>query len=571
MRVNFHWVQWKNFLSTGNAFNRVQLDSYTNTLIVGKNGDGKSTILDALSFALFGKPFRNINKPQLINSINQKNCLVEVEFSVGVNRYRVVRGIKPAVFSIYLNDELINQDAANRDYQKVLEQQILKWNHKTFMQVVILGSTNFVPFMQLTSQNRRTVIEDILDISIFSSMNQLLKTKIDETKDKLSTVDFQIEKLKTQTISQKKIISTITSSKKDRVEEIKAEIEEQRQESNKAQLRIDELIDEVAKLNKSISNEDKVEQDLTRVIGLKSKYTTKVERYAETLKFFDHNDVCPTCSQHISDDHKETMSSEAQEKLDQSNSDLKLALEAYDKLMTRQKEIQSINSKILSLNTEMNSHRSAKKIIEQNISSLDKQIGRVNSDSVSLDSEKDKLQELIKTGLDLVEQKNKLIEEKGMQETASILLKDSGIKTSIVREYLPIINKLINSYLRAMDFYVHFELDESFNETIRSRFRDDFTYDSFSEGEKMRIDLAILFTWREIAKMKNSVNTNLLILDEIFDSSLDVAGTDYFLKVMEALDEKNNVFVISHKGDALLDKFTNILKFEKRNEFSVMV
>lgn len=571
MRVNFHCVQWKNFLSTGNAFNRVQLDSYANTLIVGKNGDGKSTILDALSFALFGKPFRNINKPQLINSINQKNCLVEVEFSVGVNRYRVVRGIKPAVFSIYLNDELINQDAANRDYQKVLEQQILKWNHKTFMQVVILGSTNFVPFMQLTSQNRRTVIEDILDISIFSSMNQLLKTQMDETKDKLTSVDLQIEKLKAQTISQKKIISTITSSKNDRVEEIRAEIEEQRQESNKAQLRIDELIDEAAKLNESISNEDKVEQDLTRVIGLKSKYTTKIERYAETLKFFDHNDVCPTCSQHISDDHKEAMSSEAQEKLDQSNADLKLALEAYDKLMAKQKEIQTINSRILSLNTEMNSHRSAKKIIEQNISNLEKQIDRVKNDSVSLDSEKDKLQELIKTGLNLVEQKNKLIEEKGMQETASILLKDSGIKTSIVREYLPIINKLINSYLRAMDFYVHFELDESFNETIRSRFRDDFTYDSFSEGEKMRIDLAILFTWREIAKMKNSVNTNLLILDEIFDSSLDVAGTDYFLKVMEALDEKNNVFVISHKGDALLDKFSNIIKFEKRNEFSVVI
>lgn len=571
MRVNFHFVKWKNFLSTGNSENKVQLDTHATTLIVGKNGDGKSTILDALSFALFGKPFRNINKPQLLNSINQKNCVVEAEFTIGTNHYRVVRGIKPAIFSIFLNGELINKDAAAKDYQKVLEQQILKWNHKTFMQVVILGSTNFIPFMQLTPQHRRTVIEDILDISIFSSMNQILKSKMEETKEKLASVDLNIEKLKTQTISQKKIISTMTTSKKERIEEIKSQIDDYKVQLAKTEDSITELIEKVSQLTASVTNEDQVKKDVIKAVDLKSKCGSKIEQQNDILSFFEHNDTCPSCSQHISEDHKGKMMSESEAKLAEARREMTLILEAQEKLLAKQKAIQEINAKILAYNTEMNSHVTSKKMIAQSIVNCERQIERVENDSINIDVEREKLQALVKDGIELVNQKSKLIEEKGMQETASILLKDSGIKTSIVKEYLPVINKLINSYLRAMDFYVHFELDESFNETIKSRFRDEFTYNSFSEGEKMRIDLAILFTWREIAKMKNSVNTNLLILDEIFDSSLDVSGTDYFLKVMEALDEKNNVFVISHKGDALLDKFSNIIKFEKRNEFSVMV
>ena len=569
--IIFKTLSWRNFLSTGNSENKIFLNKSHSTLVIGRNGEGKSTMLDALTFALFGKPFRNINKPQLINSINGKNCIVEIEFDIGTNEYKVIRGMKPNVFEIWLNGTKVNQDAAAKDYQNTLEQQILRLNYKTFTQVVILGSASFVPFMQLPAWQRREVIEDILDIGIFSTMNQILKERINENKDQLVAIDNQIEIAKNTVEVQKKLIGTLVSSKRDQVAQVRKQIEDNEAEIASNEKRWEELSDQMNQLMVDAENAKELEQLINAATKAKSKFIHVKEQTEQNLSFFNNNEVCPSCSQGIPHEHKSQIVARLTEDIGEIDSNVVILEEAYDKLIERQKKLDEVNKQLLTLNAQCNSINSANLMLSKQNKKLEADIAAMNKDTTNVDEEKRKLKSIADEALVLIDKKNQLYQEKQVHEVSSILLKDTGIKTAIIKEYLPVMNKFINGYLTAMDFYVHFELDEAFNEVIKSRFRDEFTYASFSEGEKMRIDLAILFTWRQIAKMKNSVNTNLLILDEIFDSSLDNAGTDYFLSVMNALGDKSNVFVISHKGDQLFDKFHSVIKFEKKNDFSTIV
>ncbi len=568
--IIFKSISWQNFLSTGNSPNKVLLNKSPTTLIIGKNGEGKSTILDALCFSLFGKPFRNINKAQLVNSINGKKCVVEIEFTIGNKEYKIIRGIKPNIFEIYLNDELINQDAASRDYQKVLEQQILKLNYKTFTQVVILGSASFVPFMQLPPAQRREVIEDILDIRIFSTMNQLLKEKSQETKDAILRIENDIKSAKDKVDAQQTIIQTISNAKAESIKAIQSKITANNTQISTTQSEISTIVEEINTLKASIEGKEKLSEDIEKAKQLKSKLNQKVETCEHDAEFFDSNDVCPSCAQGIPHEHKQKVIHELHMKMEENNKKITDLESVLSTLTTKLQNINSIIEQITDKNIELSTKNSTVTLLNRQITELEEEIKTNKADTSNIDEEKSKLKLLAKDALDKIAAKTSLQEHRNLEEVASILLKDTGIKTAIIREYLPVMNKLINKYLNAMDAYIHFELDEAFNESVKSRFRDDFTYASFSEGEKMRIDLAILFTWRQIAKMKNSVNTNLLLLDEIFDSSLDTAGTDYFLNLMNSFGENSNIFVISHKGDQLFDKFRSVIKFEKRNDFSII-
>ena len=567
--IIFKTITWKNFLSTGNSANTVKLNENSSTLIVGKNGEGKSTILDALCFVLFNKPFRDINRPQLVNSINQKNCLVEIEFDIGPTQYKIVRGIKPAVFEIWQNGEMINQDAAAKDYQKVLEQQILKLNYKTFTQVVILGSASFVPFMQLPTGQRREVIEDILDIKIFSTMNQILKEKMIGTKEQLQSIETEIRILAEQAKAQQTVLKALQNSQLQNIQAIEAKIKTRDEELVKRKEKVEGLHQEWSKVHEQMPDESDLKVKMDAVHAAMAKLTATVDKIDNELDFFDKNDVCPSCAQGIDHHHKEnivvSLLGDKETQLD----NMKTVKSAQDKLVETYTFMNECLGKIKDININLSTENSAIRMIEDEIETLTKELMQAGA-STDIEPEKAKLQDIAHHALMKNSAKIELQEEQKLQDIAAMLLRDTGIKTSIIKEYLPAMNKLINVYLTAMDFFVKFELDESFNETIKSRFRDEFTYASFSEGEKMRIDLAILFTWRQIAKMKNSVNTNLLILDEIFDSSLDVAGTDYFLTVMDQLGENTNVFVISHKGDILMDKFKNTIRFEKHNDFSTI-
>lgn len=568
--ILFKSVSWKNFLSTGNSPNKILLDKSSTTLIIGKNGEGKSTILDALCFALFGKPFRNINKGQLVNSINGKNCVVEIEFTINGKEYRVLRGIKPNVFEIYVNDDLMNQDAAARDYQKVLEQQILKLNYKTFTQVVILGSASFVPFMQLSTAMRREVIEDILDIRIFSTMNQLLKEKANDTKAEISRIETEITTAKTKVDGQSLLIKTLTDAKSDSIKSLLSKIENNNQQILSCEGVVASLVTEITALKSRTAEKSKIDSDLETAKEWKTKLTSKVDDWSSHTEFFAENEVCPSCSQGIPHDHKATIVSELQGKIELETKRLDDLNSVLTRLNTQLTDINTILNQITDKNIELSTQNSTITVLNRQNSELQSEIEAHKTDTTNVDEEKRKLKELATEALEKIKLKTSLLDKRNLEEVAAILLKDSGIKTAIIREYLPVMNKLINKYLQAMDAYIHFELDENFNESVKSRFRDDFTYASFSEGEKMRIDLAILFTWRQVAKMKNSVNTNLLLLDEIFDSSLDTAGTDYFLNLMNTFGENANIFVISHKGDQLFEKFRSVVKFEKRNDFSII-
>ena len=569
--IKFQNLSWKNFLSTGNQPNSLILNKSTTTLIIGKNGEGKSTCLDALCFGLFGKPFRDIKKNQLINSINGKNCIVTVEFEVNSRQYKVIRGIKPNIFEIWLDDELLNQDAAARDYQKILEQQILRLNYKTFTQVVILGSASFVPFMQLASGQRREVIEDILDIRIFSTMNTLLKEKQNAVKEEITRVEGELSIAKAKVESQQAIIRTISEAKSETIKSLQTKID-----ANLCQINIEEhssvqLIAELTELKTKIACEDQITESVEEAKHIRSKLSSKIEECTHTKEFFETNDSCPQCSQHINEVHRETVLGEIRNKLEEDLQKVDTLEQNLAKLNGKLSEIYGHVKEISAKNILLSTHNSAISILNKQNISLASEIQNSKFDTHNIDEEKVKLKELAQEALNNINRKAELDSEKELHDVAGTLLKDTGIKTAIIREYLPVMNKLINQYLNQMDSYIHFELDEAFNETIKSRFRDEFTYASFSEGEKMRIDLAILFTWRQIAKLKNSVNTNLLMLDEIFDSSLDNNGTDYFLNLMNTLGENSNVFVISHKGDQLFDKFRSVIKFEKRNDFSVIV
>lgn len=566
--IIFKKCRWKNFLSTGNSYTEIDLTQSNNTLIIGQNGAGKSTILDALTFGLFGKPFRKINKPQLINSINNSNCVVEVEFSIGKKYYKVVRGIKPNIFEIYCDSTLVNQDAKAKDYQEHLEKFILKWNLKAFTQIVILGSASFVPFMQLSPADRRTIIEDLLDIEIFSSMNTIVKNKLsavkDSQKDNEYNMNLAAEKinLQKQNIEEhKKNRQSEAEKKNEELEKNVAFIEKTTKDISLIQKHIDVLLTK-------ISDKELIENKNKKLFQIEVRLENNTKKLKKEIEFYENNDNCPTCEQLIDSAHKEKHIHEKTNKLEEIETASKKLDEEINKLNEKlnvildiQKNINSHQSEIIKLNTQ---------VTQTNLynQKLLKEITDITQKQDELENDNSKLKELKKSLEEFVEIAKKLSEQKQYYEFAATLLKDTGIKTKIIKQYLPIMNKLINKYLTAMDFFVNFNLNENFEETIKSRHRDVFSYASFSEGEKMRIDLALLFTWRQIAKIKNSTNTNLLILDEVFDSSLDGIGTEEFLKLLNTLDNDTNVFVISHKGDQLFDKFRSVIKFEKKNNFS---
>ncbi len=567
--ITFRSVKWKNFLSTGNQFTQIQLDYAPTTLIIGENGAGKSTILDALCFVLFNKPFRNISKSQLVNSVNGNGTIVEVEFNVNNKDVKVVRGIKPNKFEVWIGDTMINQDANARDYQKHLEQQILGLNYRSFTQVVILGSSTFVPFMQLSTKARREVVEDILDIKIFSLMNFLLKNKNKSLLEDIRDVQYNYDLTKEKVNLQEKFIEEVVNNKSSLIAE-----SQQKLWDNKSTIdfrRDDVKALEIDNENLSFDAEErlKVEQKLKKLTQTEAALQNRKSEHDRQIQFFQNNDECPSCEQPITESTKQTQIESRTTKIREIENGIadlqRMESEEQDRLQSILTDLETIRkndvekAKILSSIAEL----------EKFNTKLEKDIEAYKGGSVS-EEDKIKLAELKGKIQSIEEQKSKLNEDKFYIDVARNLLQDSGIKTKIVKQYLPIMNKLVNTYLSSMDFFVNFNIDENFNETIKSRFRDEFSYASFSEGEKMRIDLALLFTWRAIAKMKNSTNTNLLILDEIFDSSLDNAGTDDFLKILNNFD-KQNVFVISHKQDMLFDKFRNIIQFKKEQNFSRMV
>jgi len=567
--IIFKTVRWKNFLSTGNQFTEIQLDRSPTTLIIGENGAGKSTVLDALCFGLFNKPFRQISKNQLINSVNGNGAVVEVEFEVGTKHIRVHRGIKPNKFEVYINGTLINQDANARDYQKHLEQQIMGLNYRSFTQVVILGSSTFVPFMQLPTKARREVVEDILDIKIFSLMNFLLKNKTKELNEETRNVEYQYDLTKEKVTLQEKFIKEVINNKS----EIIAENQQKVFDNNfTISARQDDIKShEIDKEKLSFDTEDKlkIETKLRKLTQSEAALKNRKSENDRQIEFFQNHDECPTCEQSITDDTKSAKIATRNEKVTELNT-------AIDSCKTLERVEQDRLNVILTNIETMRQHdveiakiKSTIVQLEKFNAQLEKDIASYESGSISED-DKEKLAKL-KGQIELIdEQKSKLKEDKFYVDVARNLLQDSGIKTKIIKQYLPIMNKLVNTYLSSMDFFVNFNIDENFQETIKSRFRDEFSYASFSEGEKMRIDLALLFTWRAIAKMKNSTNTNLLILDEIFDSSLDGTGTDDFLKILNTFSDQN-VFVISHKQDMLFDKFRSVVQFKKEKNFSKVV
>jgi|694.fasta_scaffold00052_55 DNA repair exonuclease SbcCD ATPase subunit len=569
--IQFKSIEWSNLLSTGNVPNRIQLDSHNTTLIIGKNGNGKSTVLDALTFVLFGKSFRSISKNQLINSINGKNTKVSVEFDTNGSSYKVIRGIKPNIFEIYKNEELLTQDAALKDYQLILEQQILKMNYRAFTQVVILGSSSFVPFMQLSTGNRREVIEDILDIRIFSTMNSLLKEKIQTTKRELELVDNTINRSKSEIESQKSIIKNLETSKNKHVDSIRTRIDSNITEINDTNESISKIESEVDSLVMSISDANTITEVISHAKSLLRTHTHNNDLLDKTIKFFDNNENCPQCSQEIPHEHKFSIKDNLVLEYEMNKSEIESITSEITSYVQRQKEIEQIDNKIRQLRNEIYTYNSKLEILTSQNISLQSDIDNLQLDKGDIDKEKLKLKELANIAMENVKQKTSLQERRNIEDISSILLKDTGIKSAVIREYLPVMNTLINKYLSAMDFYVKFELDETFSETIKSRHRDDFTYSSFSEGEKNRIDLALLFAWREIAKLKNSANTNLLLLDEVLDGSLDVNGTDFIINLLTQLGDICNVFVISHNIDQIVDKFDRVLTVEKRNDFSVII
>ena len=562
--IIFKLLRYKNFLSSGNTFTEVDFTKTKSTLVVGHNGAGKSTMLDALSFGLFGKPHRKISKAQLVNSINQKQALVEVDFTIGQSYFKLVRGIKPNIFEIWKDNKMINQSSHATEYQKILEQNILKLNHKSFHQVVVLGSSSFIPFMQLNAGHRRDVIEDLLDINIFSKMNVILKEKNSTLKDKSQSINTNIELCKTKIEQQSKYIRDIAAL----TSENKKKYEKQIQS---AELKIQKLQDHNNKLSNELETVGDI--DLTElqtkknnVIATKAEKKQELKAVAKRGLFLENNDECPTCEQPIQ--HKDKLVSETKTEALQIESKLSSIENDYNDIETQIIELQKVITKVNEKTNVINSNN--REIQSLNQSNNDLRSYLTEEVSTDLDSARLELQNISTDKEDLIEERLKVTEQINYNSVIAEMLRDTGIKTKIIKQYLPAINKLVNQHLQVLDFFVSFDLDESFQETIRSRFRDDFTYESFSEGEKQRIDLSLLFTWRQIAKMKNSVSTNLLILDETFDSSLDHDGVENLLKILNTLGEDTNTFIISHKGDILDGKFDAKIEFVKERNFSKM-
>jgi DNA repair exonuclease SbcCD ATPase subunit len=563
--IVFEKIRWKNFLSTGNAFTELILSESKSHLIVGQNGAGKSTILDALCFGLFNKPFRKINKPQLINSINERDCVVEVELRIGNVEYKVVRGIKPNVFEIYRNGTLIDQDAANRDYQKYLEQSILKFNFKSFTQVVILGSSTFVPFMQLPAAHRREVIEDLLDIQIFSRMNTILKDRIKDAKDSVVACEHEYNLAEQRVNIQRKSISNLEKLNSDFISGLQIKFNENELRYKENLQLIDDCENILQDLNERVTIVDSLERKTDSLKDMRSKIEQNLNKAVADIRFYKDNDVCPTCSQTLQADHKKSKLEDSISKETKFREGLSKITDSINDVYGSLKEVKEYQDRITSTHHKvMNLHKDNTKIMKDNKQIIE----QVNKETPDIDNERKTLVQF-ETDLNTTQENcaNVNIDYKNLVMVSG-LLKDGGIKTKIISKFIPVINKQINKYLQSMDFFVGFTLDEEFNEIIKSRFRDEFSYASFSEGEKQKIDLALLFTWRDIARMKNSASTNLLILDEVFDSSLDSSATDELMKILKGLDKTTNLFVISHKGEVLLDKFDTTLRFEKQNDFS---
>lgn len=568
--IIFRKIKWRNFLSTGNYFTELQLDKESNTLVVGQNGSGKSTMLDALCFALFGKPFRAVNKPQLINSINGKDCVVEIEFDTGNKSYRIVRGIKPNIFEIYCNGELINQDAAVRDYQEYLEKFIVKLNFKSFTQIVILGSASFVPFMQLSNSDRRAIIEDLLDIQIFSAMNGLVRDRLSGNKDALTDNKSAIDLVNRTYTLQEKHINELKVNNESKILEYEQEIANNQSQIVTINTQIQTLNTEIDGLQAGIVDKAEVESKIKKITKLESQIETNISKYKKDIQFFETNDDCPTCRQAIASEFKTEQVTTLGTKVTECDHGLKQLESKLTAEQTRLVDIQNKLKEIQALQVKVATNTTTVTEINKYIRKLQIQIEGLTNTKENLKTETAKLV-LLKEELEGHEAKRKeLIDEKSYYEAAAVLLKDTGIKTKIIKQYLPVINKLVNKHLATLDFFVNFNLDESFKETIKSRHRDEFSYASFSEGEKQRIDMALMLTWRAVAKLKNSANTNLLILDEVFDSSLDTNGTEYLMNILQML-ENVNLFVISHKGDILQDKFRSVIRFEKVKNFSRII
>ena len=568
--ILFRHVRWKNLLSTGNYFTEIKLNNRHNTLVVGENGSGKSTMLDALCFGLFGKPFRNINKPQLLNSINGKDCVVEVEFDTGNKSYKIVRGIKPNVFEIYQDGELLNQEAASRDYQEYLEKFILKMNYKSFTQIVILGSASFTPFMQLSASDRRNIIEDLLDIQIFSTMNGLVKERMTNNKDLTSNKKYEIELANQKYALQKKHLDDKKQNQNEKVKEYEDEIQSHSDTISTLLANVTILTTETEELQLVVASKIETETKVKKITKLESQIESNLSKFKKDISFFQSHDDCPTCRQAIASSFKEEELKTLNTKVGECEHGLS---QLEQKLNEEQEKLNDINEKQKLINrkqVEIATHNTTITETNKLIARLRKQIEELQGVNLSTEEEERELKELKVQLTGMQDELKELIEQKSYYEAASTLLKDTGIKTKIVRQYLPIINKLVNKYLASLDFFVNFNLDESFRETIKSRYRDEFSYHNFSEGEKQRIDMALMLTWRAIAKLKNSSNTNLLILDETFDSSLDANGTEELMKILQMLEDVN-LFVISHKGDILQDKFMNVIRFEKEKNFSRII
>ena len=566
--ITFEKIRWKNFLSSGNQFIEIPLDQNSTTLIVGHNGAGKSTILDALCFALFKRPFREIKQEQLINSINLGGTEVELEFSISNNKYKIRRGIKPNIFEIYQNGEMINQDATIADYQKMLEQQILKFNYRSFTQVVILGSSTFVPFMELKSSHRREVVEDILDIKIFSVMQMLAKIRIKEQEEQIKDILRELDITNAKIETQKEYIGKLQERSDI---EVQSEIEKVTSNTNaidKYNTHINALQSEISKLRNQITDKDGLSDKSTKLRNFEAQFESKLKECNKHKSFYENHDNCPTCNQVLS--NKQDMIRENNQSIMKWNQALEDADKEIRNISRRLEKIQNIETEIRTVEIDVAKFEQSKLELHNINTKLTHKINELKQQSSDTGEARGKLSELENQQQEIDKKKLSKSEELDYLAAARTMLNDSGIKTKVIKQYLPIMNQLINKYLASMDFFVNFKLDNEFKETIRSRFRDDFSYASFSEGEKMRINLALLFTWRAIAKMKNSISTNLLLLDEIFDSSLDGSGTDDFLKILNTL-EGENIFIISHKTDMIADKFANVMRFEKAGNFTRII
>ena len=572
--IVFEKIRWKNFLSYGNYFTQITLDKSEMTLICGENGAGKTTFLDAITFCLFGKPFRNINIPQLQNSINGKECVVECEFRIGTNKYLVRRGLNPKTFEVFKNDEMLDQDSKSKDYQKMLEEHILKMSYKSFCQVVILGSTNYIPFMRLSAADRRAIVESLLDISVFSSMNVVLKNRISSNREDIRSCEMQMEILSSKIETQRKYLRALEEKSRSSLEELEDELKKNKDSR-------DELAVLSTKGGNMLSNMSKNRDLYRKKIGnisdlkkLRNSLERKINDLDMDISMYTtiKEMPCPSCGREMTEEHREKEIETKKNKRGEVNKaivDLDCKI-SEENLFILNNKLDKVEEQFTKFQNILNEHRQKLGVAEKMVLRLESDIEKIKKSQQSMESEQDALEELVDTS----EQSKRNLAEKQHEQkllgSAQTILKDSGIKTKIIRHYLPIMNKLINHYLACMDFFVQFNLDENFDETIKSRHRDEFTYASFSEGEKMRIDLSLLLAWREIARLKNSTNCNLLVLDEVFDSSLDGTGMDEFMKLLKGMGSRCNIFVISHKTDQLLDKFPEVLTFAKKNNFSRM-